>query len=162
MLRQLVLLSSFLLLCQCAGGVGEATCGVDDEQCLQNDRGSAENKITDEDCVDEHELCRDWAKEGECTSNPSYMLNACRRSCNVCEYELKASDFGKPQRIPAHRSREVQEIVRRSEVYMAEVRNDPEYQSILDECHNIDERCSMWALDDGCEDNPSYSETFEL
>mmetsp|Transcript_30766 Transcript_30766/g.68999 ORF Transcript_30766/g.68999 Transcript_30766/m.68999 type:complete len:447 (-) Transcript_30766:115-1455(-) len=157
---------SFLLLlvvvlisqsCQCAGGVEESTCSVgDDGQCMQNDRGSSSSKIVDEDCVDEHELCRDWAMAGECAANPSFMLNACRRSCSVCEFELKASDFGKPQRITAHRNREIKEIVRLSEVYMAKVRNDPEYQSILGDCHNIDERCSEWALDDGCDDNPSF------
>lgn len=113
--RQRRLPSSLLLLVavlisrpgQCAGGAEESTCSVDDEEhCVQNDKGSAQ-RIIDEDCVDEDELCRDWANAGECTANPSFMLHVCRRSCNACEYELKDSDFGKPQRIPPHRSREV-------------------------------------------------------
>jgi len=138
---------------QCAGGAEESACGVDDdEQYMENDRGSAE-EINDEDCVDENELCPDWAKSDECRYNPSFMLKSCRRSCNFCDYE---EYFGQPQRIPAHRSREVSEIVRLSRVYMTQVRNDPEYQSVLGECHNINERCSEWALDDGCDDNPSF------
>ena len=35
-------------------------------------------------CNDEHEDCPDWADDGECKSNPTFMLEACRKSCKVC------------------------------------------------------------------------------
>ncbi len=44
-----------------------------------------------EDCVDTHQLCASWAKDGECDKNPLYMsgdsfnLGRCRASCGACE-----------------------------------------------------------------------------
>lgn len=44
-----------------------------------------------EDCIDYHRKCGLWAKEGECKSNPKYMigdaflLGTCRLSCRACE-----------------------------------------------------------------------------
>ena len=35
-------------------------------------------------CVDDHEECEFWAKEGECEKNPNYMLTSCAKSCSVC------------------------------------------------------------------------------
>lgn len=41
-------------------------------------------------CTDtqQPENCRDWALQGECNKNPSFMHEACARSCNTCEYTL--------------------------------------------------------------------------
>lgn len=42
-------------------------------------------------CEDNHKLCPNWAKNGECDKNPKYMvgddsrLGACRLSCGACE-----------------------------------------------------------------------------
>jgi hypothetical protein len=38
------------------------------------------------ECVDEEVACVDWAKKGECTGNPGFMLNNCRMSCGSCTY----------------------------------------------------------------------------
>lgn len=35
-------------------------------------------------CRDENGSCTSWASSGECTRNPSFMLENCRVSCNVC------------------------------------------------------------------------------
>ena len=35
-------------------------------------------------CVDKYESCDLWSKVGECSNNPSYMLQNCKKSCNVC------------------------------------------------------------------------------
>merc|ERR1711963_544919 len=32
-------------------------------------------------CKDLNMLCAEWAKRGECTKNPGYMLQACKQSC---------------------------------------------------------------------------------
>jgi hypothetical protein len=36
-------------------------------------------------CEDSNKNCASWAKKGECTKNPKYMLDKCRLSCNTCE-----------------------------------------------------------------------------
>jgi len=33
------------------------------------------------DCIDSHESCEEWAADGECTANPTYMLTSCSASC---------------------------------------------------------------------------------
>lgn len=38
-------------------------------------------------CKDEHELCGEWADMKECDRNPTYMHEACRLSCGLCETE---------------------------------------------------------------------------
>ncbi|KAJ8774914.1 hypothetical protein K2173_019918 [Erythroxylum novogranatense] len=49
-----------------------------------------ERPLSKEDCVDENDMCRYWAKIGECEKNPLYMVGSdklpgkCRESCNVC------------------------------------------------------------------------------
>ena len=35
-------------------------------------------------CQDENSMCAAWARNGECTKNPMYMLNNCKKSCNNC------------------------------------------------------------------------------
>ena len=33
------------------------------------------------DCIDERKECVEWAKKGECSKNPDYMLKDCCKSC---------------------------------------------------------------------------------
>ncbi|KAK7501427.1 hypothetical protein BaRGS_00007231 [Batillaria attramentaria] len=35
-------------------------------------------------CSDQNQHCRSWASGGECSRNPGYMHNYCKRSCNKC------------------------------------------------------------------------------
>lgn len=35
-------------------------------------------------CKDLHFSCPSWARRGECTRNPGYMLKNCMKSCNRC------------------------------------------------------------------------------
>ena len=42
------------------------------------------SSITD-DCKDDNEWCPTWAAEGECSANPAYMLQSCKKSCEVCK-----------------------------------------------------------------------------
>jgi hypothetical protein len=39
-------------------------------------------------CVDDDASCEKWASEGQCTSNSTYMLLACRQACAVCSEEV--------------------------------------------------------------------------
>uniref|UniRef100_A0A7S4T6Y6 Cellulase n=1 Tax=Alexandrium monilatum TaxID=311494 RepID=A0A7S4T6Y6_9DINO len=42
-----------------------------------NFRGSAE-------CVDDNAFCAAWARQGQCQTNPGYMLVVCKKSCSAC------------------------------------------------------------------------------
>lgn len=68
----------------------------------------------------------------------------------------RISEFGEPQVIPAHRSLEVTDIISQSLIYMRQVKEDPKYSHILHQCRNKHVRCSEWALDNECDENPSY------
>ena len=46
----------------------------------QADRGRAAEPA----CADELDECVKWAESGECTTNPSFMLVRCKRSCKAC------------------------------------------------------------------------------
>jgi hypothetical protein len=35
-------------------------------------------------CKDGNSSCASWASRGECTRNPAYMHQNCKRSCNKC------------------------------------------------------------------------------
>ncbi|KAK3754196.1 hypothetical protein RRG08_028161 [Elysia crispata] len=37
-----------------------------------------------EPCEDDNASCAGWAKRGECTNNPDYMLESCKKACNAC------------------------------------------------------------------------------
>jgi len=39
---------------------------------------------TPSSCADNNQYCSDWAANGECETNPGYMLTNCRASCGVC------------------------------------------------------------------------------
>jgi hypothetical protein len=47
-------------------------------------------------CVDDNKLCHVWAEEGECVTNPGYMVGtqeqpgACLKSCQRCDLMPKA------------------------------------------------------------------------
>merc|ERR1719225_1532051 len=35
-------------------------------------------------CIDDNQNCENWANNGECEANPTWMLENCRKSCGVC------------------------------------------------------------------------------
>ncbi len=36
-------------------------------------------------CLDEDRSCVTWEGQGECLTNPAFMLKACRQACGVCQ-----------------------------------------------------------------------------
>ncbi|RCN28638.1 shTK domain protein, partial [Ancylostoma caninum] len=36
-------------------------------------------------CCDKHPSCASWARRGECSKNPKWMLSNCQLSCHNCE-----------------------------------------------------------------------------
>lgn len=76
--------------------------------------------------------CAEWASEGECDSNPSYMLNNCEKSCNICGDDQPtespgSSDAPTPSSAPTFVS-----------------------------CVDGNARCAEWAEDNQCSINPDY------
>jgi len=57
------------------------TCNV----CGSQGATSSPQKTTPmPDCIDKDRNCAYWSRSGECQKNPDYMLESCRKSCNVC------------------------------------------------------------------------------
>ena len=52
-------------------------------------------------CSDKHDAkaCLEWAKIGECSKNPDWMNNNCKKSCNLCKSELIPFDS---MHLPSH------------------------------------------------------------
>ena len=50
-------------------------------------------------CVDDHEDCADWADDGECKNNPTFMMDECRKSCGACLSKSKKQQNPSPQQL---------------------------------------------------------------
>lgn len=129
---------------------GSSVCSANDER---QECSNVDVDVGNTDCTDQVEECKIWASTGECAKNPSYMLAACRRSCNTCEYEFNSNSFGTPQLI---NSPYAKEVVSTSVEYMKNILANPKYNSVRDECRNNNENCSIWAMGTGCDDNPKF------
>ncbi|XP_072049296.1 uncharacterized protein [Amphiura filiformis] len=46
---------------------------------------STQVSTTSKACANNHTECDNWARIGECTVNPDYMLIYCQKSCGVCQ-----------------------------------------------------------------------------
>ena len=69
---------------------------------------------------------------------------------------IRINKYGVPQSIPMQRTEEVRSIISETISYMKKISTDETYKDIFHECKNEDSQCSLWALDDGCDDNPKY------
>lgn len=81
---------------------------------------------TDKPCEDLNKYCGSWAKRGECTSNPEYMLTYCQKSCNSCPNP--------------------------GEVVPTTTTEAPNPSS----CQDTDKYCNYWAKNGECAKNPKY------
>merc|ERR1711988_859796 len=50
--------------------------------------------------VDNHNSCGGWAKAGECSKNPAYMLATCAKSCNAFDGKVAIPQVEKPVKPP--------------------------------------------------------------
>lgn len=152
----------------------------DDASAVVQDKASTEIS----DCQDNHELCSFWASGGECTINPRYMLQNCKKSCNNCidtQLELKLSseerrrmeeqtlldlvkNYGEPQKAEGKEKSQTLLVVRKTIDYMrnfihAENPTHKISREILEQCTNTHELCSFWAAIGECENNISFMQT---
>ncbi|KAL1527729.1 hypothetical protein AB1Y20_009114 [Prymnesium parvum] len=44
-------------------------------------------------CADYSSNCLNWARVGECTANPQFMLDECRQSCGKCDFDAPAQSL---------------------------------------------------------------------
>lgn len=54
------------------------------QECLNDVLACNPFKRGDEFCYDSHSRCFQWAEDGECGKNPSYMMVNCRLACGQC------------------------------------------------------------------------------
>lgn len=60
---------------------------------LWNAKGEMVASSTSTTCVDTSPSCEDWAKSGECTANPEYMLASCAHACGQCSDDSHANSL---------------------------------------------------------------------
>ena len=98
-------------------------------------------------CQDSNDRCSEWAGEGECMSNASWMLANCQKSCNACTASEQRSSTGPSISTPTTDAQECNDL--------------------KDGCHQTSEsgdclltKCAFWASEGECESNPSYMSNY--
>lgn len=51
----------------------------------QNPRARLAQLVKSVPCADTDERCAEWAENGECDNNETYMAKSCSRSCGWCD-----------------------------------------------------------------------------
>mmetsp|Transcript_19033 Transcript_19033/g.39883 ORF Transcript_19033/g.39883 Transcript_19033/m.39883 type:complete len:542 (-) Transcript_19033:463-2088(-) len=125
-------------------------------------------------CKDGHQNCQGWADMGECDNNPVYMLENCRKACDVCEITVTSgiqnntktgvndlvqasTKFGVVQSVAEgnHKQATLDTMQK-----MMDYLDSNEYTSlpskIKKNCKNNNELCAFWAAIGECEKNISF------
>jgi prolyl 4-hydroxylase len=141
------------------------TCGGDKD---------APQKITDHsddsECEDSHANCSYWAENGECDSNPKYMLTKCAKSCGICPEETPTNEikeetedllettteFGVKQVAKGAEKQQTLQVIRESIEYMKGREVENLSPKIMEECLNRKELCAFWAVVGECSKNEAY------
>jgi hypothetical protein len=126
------------------------------------------HEIDDDDlelpCTDEASKCGHWSSLGECDANPKYMHQKCRKSCKLCEEQLKLStsehhlggDLGVPQDLifeDGTRPEDIIYLLAKARNYMKFVVSKNMGPGVVARCKNQKEDCGYWALDQECDSN---------
>jgi len=82
-------------------------------------------------CSDSNQYCADWAANGECESNPGFMLDACPASCGACS---------SPAPTPAPTTPSP----------------PPPTSAPTPGCSDSNQYCADWAANGECESNPGF------
>jgi prolyl 4-hydroxylase len=134
--------------------------GEQDDEVEYNDEEESgwveeESGWEDPECFDDEEECAEWAEDGECENSPDYMLQFCRKSCELCNV-----DFDVIQDVYAggeERVAEVQAIVDATIEYMANVvMVEDKYEQVRKVCKNRDALCAYWKLIGECDNASEY------
>ncbi len=93
-------------------------------------------------CRDNNDRCGEWAATNECSSNPTWMLENCKLSCNVCTVTTERSI----QPTPTTETNEQEECV--------DLREGCHESGPSGDC--LLTKCEFWTQEGECEINPSY------
>jgi hypothetical protein len=104
------------------------------------------------DCIDQNPQCSDWSKQGECSSNPQFMLTECRFSCGSC---LDSHTSGVQQIAPdaTTRPQVLQKLVETQEYLHTKAKHS--VQS-LTKCLNKHSLCTHWSVMGECKTNEVF------
>jgi len=139
--------------------------------CKNNDN----TDVDEEDCVDSHENCSFWAAAGECVANPTYMLEACEKSCNNCPGDVSegaGANLQSDKEFLLHGIQEfgVAQTVNEDDVELSNIRDSISYMknfvnakvpthrmtnAQISSCRNQNALCSYWAILGECNSNPN-------
>jgi ShK domain-like len=102
-------------------------------------------------CEDTDNRCPQWAGNGECKSNPQYMLLWCRKSCESCI----SGHAGEVQVAPDPKTRDrVIQLIKDTQQYLKE---QSEFKAkILRTCRNENQMCAYFAILGECTKNQAY------
>jgi len=70
---------------QAPGGDPNQARNPSPEDDNQVSEGGGQASLTPSPCVDDNDRCTEWAADDQCSSNPGYMLENCKLSCNDCQ-----------------------------------------------------------------------------
>mmetsp|Transcript_6215 Transcript_6215/g.12848 ORF Transcript_6215/g.12848 Transcript_6215/m.12848 type:complete len:177 (+) Transcript_6215:90-620(+) len=105
-------------------------------------------------CIDEDKRCPEWSRNGECKTNPQYMLVSCRKSCSSCiplhpgEEPQIAYDNSRAKVLG--RLYETQEYLHKEAIRNVET---------LKYCRNKHSECTHWWSIGECKKNPQFMTT---
>jgi len=112
---------------------------------------SSQNKPSETLCYDSTFHCAKFAEMGECESNPDWMLQRCRVSCETCVLDER---YGVEQDVHAGGEdlvSELQGIVDKAKDYVDnQVMVDDAYALYRNECKNYDTQCAYWKYFGDC------------
>lgn len=102
-------------------------------------------------CEDTDPRCGQWGQQGECSSNPQYMLIYCPKSCESCI----SGHAGVTQIAPD--SSLLPQVIRRMEETRTYLKEQAAFKAkILRTCRNYEPKCTHFAAKGECEKNPSW------
>eukprot|EP00537_Pseudo-nitzschia_pungens_P017522 CAMPEP_0172408902 /NCGR_PEP_ID=MMETSP1061-20121228/76093_1 /TAXON_ID=37318 /ORGANISM="Pseudo-nitzschia pungens, Strain cf. pungens" /LENGTH=178 /DNA_ID=CAMNT_0013145045 /DNA_START=65 /DNA_END=601 /DNA_ORIENTATION=- len=105
-------------------------------------------------CTDEDSRCGEWAGNGECKSNPQYMLVQCRKSCSSC-ISLHSGDESQVA-YDDTRSDVLRRLYETQEYLHKEAKRNVES---LKRCVNNYSECTHWWSIGECNKNPQFMHT---
>uniref|UniRef100_A0A7R9ZUD1 ShKT domain-containing protein n=1 Tax=Pseudo-nitzschia arenysensis TaxID=697910 RepID=A0A7R9ZUD1_9STRA len=138
--------------CKLSCGICQNDDDANEDDASDNGDETGEDNETESDslietppplCRDNNDRCGEWAGTGECSSNPSWMLENCKLSCNVCTATTERS-------IQPTSSTETSEM--REEC--VDLREGCHQSATSGDCFVT--KCEFWAQEGECEANPSF------
>ncbi|XP_013079033.2 uncharacterized protein LOC106064914 [Biomphalaria glabrata] len=116
--------------------------------------------LSGQPCQDKSKFCTDWALQGECTNNPSYMEDNCLKSCLWCKPCQDKSNFctdwalkGECTNNPSY----MEENCRKSCQWCNVKENVTTSQNTVNKnCIDQNTSCPDWAASGECTNNSEY------